>query len=229
MGRTLVVADVHGGFKALKQVLKRSKFDYEIDTLICLGDISDGWPDTPQVIDELLKMENLIVIIGNHDQFLIDWFKLGSTPDIWTEQGGRATLRAYLKDPTKIIDHRNFFDTAFYYYIDDKNRLFVHGGLLKDVDIKDHTKGDLMWDRTLVTRCFSSKDFKGDDRYKEIYVGHTSTMYLGYDTPLIRGNVIALDQGGGFEGKLSLIDANTKEFWQSDKVSSLYPESHGKN
>jgi 5-methylcytosine-specific restriction endonuclease McrA len=31
------------------------------------------------------------------------------------------------------------------------------------------------------------------------------------------------------EGKLSLIDIATKEFWQSDKVSSLYPESHGRN
>jgi serine/threonine protein phosphatase 1 len=188
MSRTLVVGDIHNGYRALKQVLERSKFDYDNDTLISLGDIVDGWGDAPQVIDELLKVKNLI-----------DYFQLGTTPPIWTEQGGWATLRAYLKDPTKIIDHRNFFDKAVYYYIDDQNRLFVHGGLLKDVNIKDHTKGDLMWDRTLVTRCFSSKDFKGDDRYKEIYVGHTSTMYLGYDTPLIRGNVICLDQGAATE------------------------------
>jgi serine/threonine protein phosphatase 1 len=37
-----------------------------------------------------------------------------------------------------------------------------------------------------------------------------------------------LDQGGGFEGKLSLMDIDTHEFWQSDKVVNLYPGFHGR-
>lgn len=43
--RTLVMGDIHGGYKALMQCLERSKFDYEKDTLIQLGDICDGWSD----------------------------------------------------------------------------------------------------------------------------------------------------------------------------------------
>ena len=40
--RTLCVGDIHGNFKALVQVLKRSKFDFKKDRLISLGDIYDG-------------------------------------------------------------------------------------------------------------------------------------------------------------------------------------------
>ena len=184
--RTLVIGDIHGAHKALVQVLKKANFDYEKDELICLGDVCDGWPETPECIDELLKFKNLVYIMGNHDVWLKDWFCLGATPPIWTEQGGKATLDAYLKNPEKIVEHRNFFEQANY-YMEDDGRLFVHGGILKDVDIKDHTSGDFMWNRTLADRCFSSKDFKGDDRFKEIFIGHTSTSHfhqdeiLGYD------------------------------------------------
>lgn len=38
-GRTFVMRDIHGAFKALVQCLERCEFDYDIDTLILLGDI----------------------------------------------------------------------------------------------------------------------------------------------------------------------------------------------
>lgn len=61
----------------------------------------------------------------------------------------------------------------------------------------------------------------------EIYIGHTSTDSFS-DVPIRHRNVWKLDQGGGYEGKLSIIDVDTHEFWQSDKVSSLYPSHHGR-
>jgi len=42
------------------------------------------------------------------------------------------------------------------------------------------------------------------------------------------GNVWLLDQGGGYEGKLSILDIKTKEFWQSDKSDTLYPDHLGR-
>ena len=66
--RTLVLGDIHGGFLALKQVLRRAKFDYKHDTLICLGDVADGWEETAEALDFLIeKVQKLIFIRGNHD------------------------------------------------------------------------------------------------------------------------------------------------------------------
>jgi serine/threonine protein phosphatase 1 len=42
--------------------------------------------------------------------------------------------------------------------------------------------------------------------------------------PLHLGNLWALDQGAGWGGKLTLMDVNTHEYWQSDPVSTLYPD-----
>jgi len=47
MGRTLVIGDIHGAYKALVQCLERSGFDKEKDTLITIGDVCDGWHETP--------------------------------------------------------------------------------------------------------------------------------------------------------------------------------------
>ena len=42
MSRTFTIGDLHGRVEALKEVLQKSNFDYEHDTLIVLGDIVDG-------------------------------------------------------------------------------------------------------------------------------------------------------------------------------------------
>ena len=65
--RTLVIGDIHGANRALKQVLSLSNFDNEKDTLISLGDIADGWGEVPECVDTLLGIKNLVAIRGNHD------------------------------------------------------------------------------------------------------------------------------------------------------------------
>ena len=37
-----------------------------------------------------------------------------------------------------------------------------------------------------------------------------------------------LDTGGGWFGKVSIMDVKTKEFWQSDNGRTLYPEFTGR-
>ena len=45
--RTLVLADIHGGHRALLQCFERSSFEYENDQLIFLGDATDVWSQSP--------------------------------------------------------------------------------------------------------------------------------------------------------------------------------------
>jgi len=52
----------------------------------------------------------------------------------------------------------------------------------------------------------------------------TDTTGDGYAEPFYGCGLWNLDQGAGYIGKLSIIDVDTKEFWQSDKAEELYPE-----
>jgi serine/threonine protein phosphatase 1 len=42
-------------------------------------------------------------------------------------------------------------------------------------------------------------------------------------------NVSNVDTGEAFKGKLSIMNIETKEYWQSEAVWKLYPNEHGRN
>ena len=93
--RTFVIGDIHGAYRALRQCLDRAVFDYDQDHLICLGDVCDGWPETKECINELLKIKNLTYILGNHDLWALEWMKTGEINSGWRMQGGDATIKSY--------------------------------------------------------------------------------------------------------------------------------------
>lgn len=226
MSRTLVIGDIHGSFGALIQVLKRSNFDYENDTLISLGDVCDGWPQVKECFSELLKIKNLIFIFSNHDAWALDWMLYGLAPDYWVNQGGKNTIVSYGHCNNVPQAHVHLIKNALkYYQIGDI--VFVHGGI--DPNQKDMTKQDLellLWDRKLVASARKKHLTNPEYRYggwKEIYVGHTTTGWIGSDKPINLCNIWMLDTGAGWEGKLTIMDINTKEYWQSDLVEDFYP------
>ena len=95
---------------------------------------------------------------------------------------------------------------------------------------------DFTWDRHLWTTAkYWQKQYdKGMNlnkagEYDDIFIGHTSTSYDDESLkPIHASNVWNLDQGAGWEGKLTIMDIDTKEYWQSDIVSELYPEEKGR-
>lgn len=227
--RILVIGDIHGGFKSLIQCLERSKFDYDNDLLISLGDLVDGWPESKQVIDFMLSIPNLIQIIGNHDKWFLDFCHTGYKEPFWVTQGGQATIDSYIDESGRLTipeSHVKFLEKANLLYLDDKNRLFVHGGVdPNQVKLEKQNPDTCMWDRRLIIHAMQNKGrHKTYGPWKEIYIGHTTIFFRGYEIPTKFCNVWALDTGGGWEGKLSIMDIETKEFWQSDQVSSLYPD-----
>lgn len=224
--RVLCLGDVHGGYKSLMQCLEKSKFDYKNDILICLGDIVDGWPETSLCIEEMLKIKNLIYVMGNHDVWVDNWFNLGARPSIWTTQGGDATIESYEKHHQLLIKHRNFFSQSLDYFKTSDNKLFVHGGCDPNNPLNIQDVDYLRWDRDLFNNARWNQTIHKE--YNEIYLGHTTTWSFSH-YPIQKGNVWLMDQGGGYEGKLSIIDIKTKEFWQSECVNQLYPDHHGRN
>lgn len=242
MKRKLVIGDIHGGFKALIQVLERAKVTAD-DQLIFLGDYVDGWSESSQIIKflmELSKTQDCIFIKGNHDAWCEDWFLSGEKADAWLFNGGGKTIESYetysLEDLEK---HLEFVQRMRNYYVDDENRLFIHAGYSSmHGPEKEMYVSNYRWDRTLWETAVSmdKKLSKNSELYpkrlllfKEIFIGHTSTTELGISYPLNKANVWNLDTGAAYTGPLSIMDVDTKEFWQSDPLQELYPDENGRN
>lgn len=131
-------------------------------------------------------------------------------------------------------EHQKFFKKQLKYYLDANNRLFVHGGFNRHYQI-NHQQIDYIywWDRDLWLQALSANSaqlpLRFKDEFTEIYIGHTSTTNWGTDKPMNVGIIWNLDTGGGFDGKLTIMDIDTKEYWQSDPVKELYSHEKGRN
>ena len=239
MGRVIVCGDIHGCYLGLLQCLERSNFDKENDTLISIGDVADGWPQVPECVEELLTIKNLIPLRGNHCVWIWNYFTTRHKQEIWVSQGGRATLDAYERTG-QLNDQRHidFWNNQLNYYIDDENRLFVHAGFdltygfewSKTASVGIPNATELHWNRDCAefnTKSWPNSSYKFLDEFKEIYIGHTAHNTLSFNTPE-KKNIWNVDTGGGWSGKLTFLDVNTKEYWQSDNVKTLYPNELGR-
>lgn len=108
------------------------------------------------------------------------------------------------------------------------------------------------WNRSLIDsamtlRSMPNAKFDKLKEFKEIFIGHSTTEkwlikpnYPEYKlegqpkngrilVPINAFNIWNLDTGGGWSGKLTVMDIDSKQFWQSDFVYDLYPEETGRN
>ena len=240
--RTLVIGDIHGGLRALHQIFERAKVTTN-DQLIFLGDYVDGWSQSPDVLDFLIALnqqQNCIFIRGNHDDLLHSWLNESKDNELWYKHGGESTVLAYVDVKTdKKQSHIEFLKTLQNYYLDDRNRLFIHAGFtnLNGIDFEYFPKS-FYWDRTLwETALALDKNMKTSDLsypkrlllYDEIYIGHTPVTRINRTIPVQKANIWNLDTGAAFKGPLTIMDIDTKEFWQSEPLSHLYPNEKGRN
>jgi len=242
MKRTLVFGDIHGGLNALVQLLERVSIS-ENDRLIFLGDYVDGWSESAQVIDFLMDLSQkheCIFIKGNHDAWCQEWLMNDVVNDIWFLHGGKSTIESYQNvDLSEKQKHQEFFNQMKDYFEDENNNLFIHAGFSSmHGPEKEHYQTNFSWDRTLWEMALTmDKRIKKDSLlypkrlllFNEIYIGHTPTLHYDVEIPMQGCNVWNIDTGAGFYGKLSCIDIESKEFWQSDVVQTLYPSEKGRN
>jgi len=122
-----------------------------------------------------------------------------------------------------------FFKKQRLFYIDDKRRCFVHGGFNREIQFIGQPEDIYYWDRSLWEKAQSVKGennkLKTVDDFSEIFIGHTAVNNGNNKEakPLYAGGVWNLDTGAGWDGKLTIMDVDTHEYWQSDFVTDLYP------
>lgn len=247
--RTFCIGDIHGAYLALKNLLDQVNFDFNDDKLIVLGDVCDGWSQTPEAIELLMKIKNLVYIQGNHDEWTVKFLNspmpkfMDSSYDsyrAWFHHGGKATLDAYERCPELIVKHTEFLANSPVFYIDENNNLFVHAGFQPgcvndDGSLKtgEFYKDVYLWDRDFWNAMYAGKNLAKN--FNKVYIGHTPTLNYPNNIgehlkPIIRKNVINMDTGSAFTGKLSMMNIDTGELFQSEKRSmEYYPYEFGRN
>ncbi len=240
--RTLVVGDIHSGLRALEQLLSKAKVTSS-DKLIFLGDYVDGWSTAVETVDFLIGLKdelNCTFIRGNHDELCRAWLQNQRENPQWLMHGGAATRDSYLKtDREKWERHLEFYANLENHYLANDNRLYLHAGYtnLKGIEF-EYFEQSFYWDRTLwelataLDPNLSPNDPKFPKRlthYHEVFIGHTPISKTDLALPQNAANVWNVDTGAAFKGALTILDVETKEFWQSDPVHTFYPGERGRN
>jgi len=229
-----VIGDIHGQFRQLKLICNRifplRKSDGGADVLVCLGDYIDRGPNSPEVIDFLIKAkrkykDQIILLRGNHEQMFIDAAGFGnniitSTSDpyrMWMGTGGEFTLSQYLKRakldydnpytfPRQRIkdiipkEHVEFLNNLIYSY-DIDNYIFVHGGIDINLPISEQSHTRMMWDRVLYNKVIRNIPIEYS---KTIVAGHN-----GDGSPLIVENYYMIDVS--ITHQLMVLELNSME------------------
>lgn len=138
--------------------------------------------------------------------------------------------------------HKALFDSMIHVYVDDQKRVFVHGGFNPHAPVRGQYFGNYMWDRDLWKAAIEGKDIEFHDDIKEVFLGHTATTYFDPDTkehwkykiilpdeltndgPMNIDKIWNVDTGAGGNGRLTIMNVDTKEYWQSDKLKDLYED-----
>lgn len=241
MHNTFVIGDIHGALAALKQVLGRAPIQPQ-DTLIFLGDYVDGWPESFEVVEFLIALANqqhCIFLKGNHDVCCEEWLLTGVMPPSAYHFGGKATIASYAHaTKTQLQQHLKFYQALRHYYIDEANRLFVHAGFTSvHGPQQEHNKDTLIWERTLWEMALAmDKTLTHDSPYypkrlklfREIFIGHTPTVRVNIFTPMNIHSIWNMDTGAAFNGSLTILNVDTKAYWQSDRVQNLYTNVVGR-
>jgi serine/threonine protein phosphatase 1 len=210
------------------QCLERAGFDRETDRLICLGDASDGWPEVAAVMELLAGIKNLIYILGNHDYWTLEWISTGKASPVWLSQGGQSCVQSY---PNGMPGHHKQILEESKLYLQEEDRLFVHGGFFPDVPLEKQPPETLLWNRDVVKEAVRLSQ-AGQERYlsgfREVFVGHTPTLNYGSSKPIHACEFWLMDTGAGWTGPLSMMELGTGEIFQGDPPCSIYPESSGR-
>lgn len=257
--RTLVVGDLHGGLKALRECLVASEYNQAKDRLVFLGNYVGILPESSQLIESLLWLETTsvhkpIFLKGSNDSWCGMWLNSGKSSVFWLQNGGSETARNYIRSPHLLSNkHAKFFVELRNFYVDESNKAFVNSGFLssKGLGHEVHSYNYFFCRDFWKDSIQNPKQFEISKRgiatrfrsyvYDEVFIGNLPTtenrftFYTpetsgNYDkvgqvitNPMKRRNIWNVNTGVAQGYPLTIMDVNTKQFWQSQSSSILYP------
>lgn len=214
--RTIVIGDIHGCYKELKQLIvdlkDNQEYNKDTDRIIFLGDYIDRGEDSFKVIQYIKELQkensNVITLMGNHEKMCIDF--ITENKDGWLYNGYEATLASYGTYKALSKDVKWMKNLPLYY--EDENFIYAHAGINPIKPLEENSDYELLWER----EGFIYNRAKFD---KNVIFGHTpSQLMMGGDKPYktSAGN-IGIDTGcvyGGYLTALIIEDGEATKFYQ---------------
>lgn len=124
----IVIGDIHGSALPLRSVLSDFKDNYKY---VFIGDCFDRGLEpykTWEILSELSKKPNVVMVLGNHEGHLLDYCNAGEVKS----SSARETMAELEKNGVTKKEIREFYDRFVEYYcfsIFKKNYFCCHGGL----------------------------------------------------------------------------------------------------
>ena len=217
--RVYAIGDIHGCVDKLEALHHLIAWDTKDApprrVLVYLGDLVDRGPDPRGAIDLLLEapLEGFerVVLLGNHEAFMLRFLRDPEAGPLWLANGGAATCRSYGADPDASpggadrmawlrgelvsrlpAEHRAFLEGLARSHVEG-GYLFVHAGIRPEVPLDRQDPEDLLW----IREPFLGSDL---DHGKVVVHGHTPT-----DRPVVRANRIGIDTGACYGGRLTAL------------------------
>jgi serine/threonine protein phosphatase 1 len=218
--RVIAIGDVHGCAKTLRSLIGAIVPEPD-DTIVMLGDCVDRGPDSRQVIDELLALQEkcqVVPLLGNHEEMMLNFIDGKPQPDNWLEVGGVSTVRSYSSksDPDDIRPEHIEYIRTWGDFFETGSHFFVHANYEPDRRLSEQHWQTMRWQ--------SLKGFTPGPHLsgKTAIVGHTS---LKDGEILDLGHIVCIDTycwGGGW---LTAMDATTGQIWQVDREGKMRHEA----
>lgn len=223
-------SDIHGCYDKYLSMINRLPLKAE-DTLYILGDVIDRGPDGIRILEDIMKRDNVILLMGNHESMACDILQylreageenvsenFREAEDLWlSENGGCPTFDAFRAlSPLRQNEILQFIRGLLLY-----EEISVNGKRF----FLAHTvpsKEEMAYYETLPDECFLWGTPEYGKRYFKdtvIVTGHTPTALLSpkYEGRILMVNgLVDLDCGAVFGKPLGCLCLDTMEVFYTE-------------
>ena len=202
--RRFICSDIHGQYEMFLRMLDGIQFS-EQDHLYILGDIIDRGPQSMELMQDIMKRQNVSCILGNHELMMLDYLNRDPDGNSWmlTGNGGAVTYKQYMKLPEEEQDEMKKFIEKMYLQIEleagSKTFLLSHSsfrdeGTLKVSDVYHMELFNVVWFSPWRFLEYEPEDNYNDGRIH--IIGHVPVQRFTYkDEAYVSEHIINIDLG----------------------------------
>ena len=212
--RTIIIGDVHGCNKALQALISLVRPEPGTDRIVMLGDLFDRGPDSREVLETVKKLaeqfgENFILLLGNHEDYLLQPALTRRQMMVWERVGRQATVDSFRRAGQRMEDAVPWLKEHIRLYWKTEGFQCVHAGLKIDPpEVND--RETLVHDhRTVPENRYSGPlTITGHIALEKVtwFTGDGETTEIleeGPVRPLPEHGIICIDTGCGKGGRLT--------------------------
>ena len=221
--RTIIIGDIHGCSNSFGSLLEELQPNPVSDRIVLLGDLFDRGPDSWEVLQQAKELagkfgENLILLRGNHEDYLLQPKLSFSQRLVWERVGRKTTVRSFQKHREKMEDAAPWLTENCRLFWKGEGFQCVHAGIKidplelndtytmihdHDIVLRNHYAGPLT-----ITGHIALEEpfwFTGDGE-------RIIPLKEGERKPLPETGVICIDTGCGKGGRLTAMVVEAGEY-----------------